>query len=126
MAKKTQVLFVDDLDSGVADETVAFSLDGKTYEIDLSGENALGLRGAMQIYVDAARTTSNGKVKRTRKARAGSTMVEPVFSDGAAPAPELTAESRTQIREWARSNGHQIGDRGRISETILAEYAAAH
>ena len=40
MAQKVQVLLVDDLDGGEATETVAFSLDGTTYEIDLSSDNA--------------------------------------------------------------------------------------
>ena len=40
MAQKVQVLLVDDLDGGEADETVAFSLDGVAYEIDLSTNNA--------------------------------------------------------------------------------------
>ena len=44
MAQKVQVLLVDDLDGGEATETVAFSLDGNSYEIDLSSENASKLR----------------------------------------------------------------------------------
>ncbi|MBN9376412.1 MAG: Lsr2 family protein, partial [Cellulomonas sp.] len=40
MAQKVQVLLVDDLDGGTADETVTFALDGISYEIDLTTENA--------------------------------------------------------------------------------------
>ena len=40
MARKVQVLLVDDLDGGAADETVSFALDGASYEIDLSSDNA--------------------------------------------------------------------------------------
>src|SRR3954469_22450687 len=55
MAQKVQVLLVDDLDGGEADETVSFSLDGATYEIDLSGSNAKRLRDSLQPFVDHAR-----------------------------------------------------------------------
>ena len=40
MAQKVQVILVDDIDGGAADETVSFSLDGVSYEIDLSTTNA--------------------------------------------------------------------------------------
>ena len=44
MAQKVQVVLVDDLDGGSADETVTFSLDGVSYEIDLSHDNAAAFR----------------------------------------------------------------------------------
>ena len=46
MAQITQVKLVDDLDGGEAAESVSFSLDGKTYEIDLSEKHAAALRDA--------------------------------------------------------------------------------
>lgn len=55
MAQKVQVILVDDLDGGQADETVAFSLDGTDYEIDLSNEHAQELRGAFDRYLQVAR-----------------------------------------------------------------------
>ena len=54
MAQKVQVLLVDDLDGGEADETVTFALDGKTYEIDLTTANADKLRDALEPYLRAA------------------------------------------------------------------------
>ena len=45
---KWQVVLVDDLDGGPADETVTFSLDGVSYEIDLTHDNAAALRDALQ------------------------------------------------------------------------------
>ena len=44
MAQKVEVLLVDDIDGGEADETVSFSIDGTSYEIDLSKKNAAKLR----------------------------------------------------------------------------------
>ncbi|CAM5341078.1 hypothetical protein SANTM175S_06449 [Streptomyces antimycoticus] len=55
MAQKVQVLLVDDLDGGEADETVTFSLDGKSYEIDLTTTNADKLRDALEPYTKGGR-----------------------------------------------------------------------
>lgn len=132
MARKVETLFIDDLDGSEATEAVSFGLDGKAYEIDLSGDNAVKLRNALGLYVEAARTVgksrSNGKVGRKAKAVKAT---EPQFSsngNGSSDTPPLamTTEARNAIREWARANGHSIGDRGRIPEAILTEYSAAH
>jgi hypothetical protein len=72
MAQKVQVLLVDDLDGGEATETVAFSLDGTTYEIDLSSDNAGKLRKEFAPYVDHARKASGGATGgRRRRTRTG-------------------------------------------------------
>ena len=55
MAQKVTVLLVDDIDGGTADETVSFSLDGVSYEIDLSAKNAGKMRDAFAQYVGQAR-----------------------------------------------------------------------
>ena len=41
-----------------------------------------------------------------------------------AAAPKGTSNAR--IREWARSNGYKVSDRGRISAEVVAAYEAAH
>ncbi len=46
---------VDDLDGSEAEETVNFELDGRKYEIELSGMNATELRSALMPYIDRAR-----------------------------------------------------------------------
>ena len=51
MAQITQVKLVDDLDGGEAAESVAFSLDGKAYEIDLSEKHAAALRDAFAPFI---------------------------------------------------------------------------
>lgn len=108
MAQKVQVLLVDDLDGGEASETVSFSLDGTTYEIDLSSDNAGKLRKDFQSYIDHARKGGGGGGRR-RRARTG-------------PGRERSAE----IRAWARQRGHKVSERGRIPATIIAEYEASH
>jgi hypothetical protein len=110
VAQKTLVILEDDIDGGEADETVTFALDGTTYEIDLNEKNADALRDAFAPYVGAARKAGRGRVVAARPRR----------SSSARPA-DLTA-----VREWARANGHQVSDRGRISAQIQDAYDAAH
>lgn len=107
MAQKIQVILLDDLDGGSADETVSFALDGVSYEIDLSAQNAAELRGSLARFVDSARK-SGGRRARSRAA---------------------SGRGRTDtgaIREWARSKGLKVSDRGRIPSDILAKYEEEH
>jgi hypothetical protein len=67
MSQKVQVLFVDDLDEGPADETVQFALDGTTYEIDLSTRHADELRDALKDYIQHARKVGSAPRRSTRK-----------------------------------------------------------
>lgn len=110
MARKVQVSLVDDLDESDADETVSFALDGATYEIDLSEKNAAALRDALATYVAHGR-------------RAGRTASAPRASRGSG---RVDREQTQAIREWARKNGHQVSDRGRIPSTVLEAYNSAH
>src|ERR1700683_4324675 len=107
MAQKVQVLLVDDLDGSEATETVAFGLDGASYEIDLSTGNAGKLRKELANYVEHARKAS--APARRRRARTG-------------PGRERSA----QIRQWAKQRGYKVNERGRIPGNIVAESEAAH
>ncbi|MBB4929265.1 hypothetical protein F4561_000085 [Lipingzhangella halophila] len=109
MAQKVQVLLVDDLDGGEAEETVSFGVDGTSYEIDLSANNASKLRDALAPYVEVARKAPQktaGRGKRQQRS---------------APSRERSAE----IRAWAKAAGKQVNERGRIPAAIVAEYEAA-
>ncbi|HJE57025.1 MAG TPA: Lsr2 family protein [Nocardiopsis listeri] len=109
MAQKVQVFLVDDLDGGEAEETVTFGLDGSTYEIDLSADNAGKLREALGPFVEASR---KAPAKQGRGgARRGSRN---------APSRERSAE----IRAWAKAAGKPVNERGRIPAAIVAEYEA--
>lgn len=109
MAQKVTVLLVDDIDGGTADETVSFSLDGVSYEIDLSAKNAGRMRDAFAQYVGQARRVGGrSSGGRGRARRAG-------------------GDNRTaEIREWARANGHKVNERGRIPATVIEAYDKAH
>ena len=117
MAQKVEVKVVDDLDGSEPAGTVSFALDGRSYEIDLSDDNAARLRGSLASFVAAARRSS-GAPRRRRDAR-GSTGVDSV--------PARTGqENTTVIRSWARENGHVVSERGRIPKAVVQAYQAAH
>jgi hypothetical protein len=108
MAQRVQVILEDDIDGGTAVETVTFGIDGNTYEIDLSKKNAAKLRDALAPYVGSGR----------RAGRAASTARR-----GSARASGRNDRGRIQaIREWARTNGHAVSDRGRIPAAIVEAY----
>ncbi|WNV84888.1 Lsr2 family protein [Umezawaea sp. Da 62-37] len=118
MAQKVFVQLVDDLDGteGEDIETVQFGLDGVTYEIDLGQKNGAKLRDALADVVASARRTGG-------RARRGSV----VTSIGTKPpAAGHTKEQSRAIREWAKSNGHELADRGRIPAGVAKAFELAH
>jgi len=111
MAQKVQTLLIDDLDGGEAETTVRFGLDGADYEIDLSGKNAEALRGALARYVDAARRAPGSAARRP--GRSGRRTAS-------AGGPDSTA-----VREWAKSHGFEVKDRGRVPAELVVKFQAA-
>ena len=111
MATKTSVVLIDDLDGSEADETIRFALDGVSYEIDLSSKNATKLRNALAPYIAAARRVG-GRAARGRAVKT---------TRGAASRKPETAE----IRAWAREQGYEVSDRGRIPSEIIEAYKKA-
>lgn len=95
-----RIVLVDDIDGSDADETVEFSVDGVTYEIDLSSENAKGLREAFEPFKTAGR-----RVTASRK--------------GGRPTKRtVLPASPREIRDWARSQGIEVSDRGAIPTDV--------
>ncbi len=109
MAQKVHIVLEDDLDGSPATETVSFGLDGKTYEIDLNDKNAGKLRDALAQYVGAGRSV--GGARRGGRKSASATNLGP---------------SAREVRDWARSNGHDVPDRGRIPADVRAAFDAAN
>ncbi|WP_020496180.1 histone-like nucleoid-structuring protein Lsr2 [Sciscionella marina] len=110
MAQQVTYSLVDDLDGSDADQTVEFGLDGAIYEIDLSEENADRLRETLADFIESARRSGG----RARRGRAGS----------GAKANKVAAdrEQNQAIRDWARKNGFQVSERGRIPAEVLEAY----
>ncbi|MFA7762280.1 Lsr2 family protein [Streptomyces sp. NPDC048723] len=107
MAQKVQVLLVDDLDGGEADETVTFALDGKTYEIDLTTANAEKLRGLLDPYTKGGRRTGGRASAGRAKGRTAAASGNP---------------DTAEIRAWAKSQGMSVNDRGRVPQEIRDAY----
>jgi hypothetical protein len=116
MAQKVLVQLIDDLDGTAAEdvETVNFGVDGVVYEIDLKAENASKLRDGLADFVAHARRAGG-------RAKCGA----------AATTRTIVGEARTKeqtkaIREWARKNGHELSDRGRIPAQVIDDFEKAH
>ncbi|MQA63759.1 MAG: Lsr2 family protein [Actinophytocola sp.] len=108
MAQKVFVSLVDDLDGSEADETVEFGLDGVSYQIDLSAANAGELRDALAQYIEHSRRAGG----RKRAARLG----------GPGRSASADREQNQAMRAWARKNGYDVSDRGRIPTEVVEAF----
>jgi hypothetical protein len=112
MAERIVRQLIDDLDGSEipndGGERIEFSLRGVDYRIDLSSANAAKLDKAMKPFIDGA-----AKIGRRRRTKAG--------SGGSASKEQLAA-----IRDWARKNGYEVAERGRIKADIMEAFEAAH
>ncbi|QWF85823.1 histone-like nucleoid-structuring protein Lsr2 [Amycolatopsis sp. CA-230715] len=118
MAQKVHVEVLDDIDGTEASQTIPFGLDGVSYEIDLSDDNAAALRAEFEPYVMAGRRTGGRKVRLATGQSASVT--------GTSAAPSATDRERNrQIRAWAQDNGYDVAERGRLSSEIIEAYETA-
>lgn len=123
MAQRVEILLVDDVDGSEATQTVRFGLDGMEFEIDLNDAHADEMRSAIDKFVNAGRRKGGTRRAAGRpKASAGKTVV-------ASPRPSKTTQvpaSLEAVRAWARANGHNISDRGRIARSVMEAFEAAN
>lgn len=98
MARRTHIEIIDDIDGTEAAGSVDFALDGVKYTIDLSEDNAEKLRSDFAPWIEKATERSSKKSARTETQK---------------------------IRAWAKENGIEIRDRGRISAEIVEAYYLA-
>ena len=113
MAQKVNIVLVDDIDGSEATETVTFGLDGTSYEIDLNDTHAAGLRDVLAPFIGHGRKVGSAPRRGARRSGSGS-------------APSTSGPSAKEIRDWARENGHDVPDRGRVSAEVREAYDAAH
>jgi hypothetical protein len=105
MATRTTIALEDDLDGGPADETLQFRIGSSEYQIDLNARNAGKFRTQMAPFVDHARKA--GRAQRR-------------------PGRSATARHHSAgIRSWAKENGIEVSDRGRIPASLIEQYEAA-
>ena len=109
MAQKIQTLLIDDLDGSAADGTVHFGLDGAEYEIDLNTKHAQELRDALARYAGAARRVGGATRRPARSARRGA----------------ASGLNTTEVRDWAKAQGIEVKDRGRVPAELVVKFKAA-
>jgi hypothetical protein len=90
-------------------ETVFFALDGTSYEIDLTAKEADELRAALKNYIALGRRASPSRPASGPRTGSG-----------------RTPEELAHIRTWAKENGHEVSERGRIKKDILDAFDAAN
>lgn len=111
MARKVVTIFEDDLTGKeVAQDDihqVKFTVDGIDYLLEGASATTDKFYKALEPFTAAA-TRIGG---RTQRGRAGK---------------RSTAEQLDRIREWARENGYEVSDRGRIAGNVVEAYNAAN
>lgn len=100
---------IDDLDHTAPAETITFSLEGTHYEVDLAPHNRDALRELLDQFIVVARRRPGGH--RRRATLTGTTS---------------RAQRARAIREWARTNGYDIADQGRIPNAVVEAYDRHH
>ena len=111
MARQIRVILTDDLDGSEGAQTVEFALAGQAYSIDLSEANTRKLEEALAPFIEKAERV--GGRGRARKAAPRSSS-------------SRSSSNTAAIREWAKANGFQVSDRGRIPADVVAAYEAAN
>jgi Lsr2 len=107
MARKIETVFTDDLDGSVADATIRFGLDGTDYEIDLNTAHAEQLRETADRYIQAGRKVG-GVGRKTGRSTA-----------------RRSGPSSSEVREWAKDQGYEVKERGRIPAELVVKFQAA-
>jgi nucleoid-associated protein Lsr2 len=112
----TKTVLVDDLDDRTEGaETIRYYWRG-WYEIDVSAKHLADMDKAFSVYVNSSRKLTGapaailGKPKRAAGGR-----------DRSAAARATSAE----IRSWAKANGIEINNRGRIPDNVITRYEAS-
>lgn len=107
MAKTTLIQITDDLDGSKDAQEISFSFQGNRYTIDLAKKNLAAFEKALKPYISAATKAPKGSTRTSRSAK-----------------PKSMNQDLAAVREWAKSAGIEVSDRGRISKAVLDQYAA--
>jgi hypothetical protein len=112
MAKTVVVKLTDDIDGGDAEETIHFSLDGKSYEIDVNATNAAAVRAAFKPFIAKGRASTGGG--RSRAARPSAASGEKTLFS------QLSDDEKKRFRAWAN-----MATARRISDSRVNSWVAA-
>lgn len=114
MATQTTVTFVDDIDGSTEGvERYTFNWLGTDYEIDLAPKSAKKLIDVMTTYADKATRVPKSRPSNSERGRVSATPTPP-------------KEDIQAVRSWAREQGFEVSERGRVSQAIKEAYDQAH
>jgi len=116
MAQRTRVVLISDLSGEEIAEgdgaTATFTINGASYEIDLTSKEAQEFDAHFERYVGAARRTGGRRSTNRKGARAKPT------TSGKYDAKAL--------RAWAQSNNIDVPARGRIPAAVVEKFKTAN
>lgn len=117
MARQFIEILSSDLSGTESDDVkhIKFGFKGQAYEIDLTEEEAEEFSELLDQYIKVARKDNAAPAPRRSAARGGKSVVE-----------EQTGATPAQVRDWAKENGHEVSERGRIHQDVIDAYNAAH
>ncbi|WP_030777360.1 histone-like nucleoid-structuring protein Lsr2 [Streptomyces sp. NRRL S-920] len=111
MAQKTVVTYIDDLTGEESEEisTHTILVNGAGVEIDLTPDNYDDLLERLSPYLtaDGARRV-RGTAGKSKPRKAGS------------------SQDTAAVRAWAKENGFEVNDRGRVPASVREAYDKAH
>ncbi|MER6520047.1 Lsr2 family protein [Streptomyces sp. NPDC001553] len=87
--------------------TATFGLGDTWYEVDLTAEERKKLEEALKPFLKVSRKAGKAAPKKR-------------------VVPETTPEERDTIRAWAKKEGYDFADRGRIPKAVMKAYDEAH
>jgi hypothetical protein len=132
VAQKVLTTLQDDIDGTKASETIIFSLDGASYEIDLNAKHANKLRKTFAPFVNAGRRVGGRSTRRlpgSALVGTGATKTKPTKAGGGrtkvVPRQTPTPVDPTAVRVWAAANRIKVSPRGRISAAVIEQFRAA-
>ena len=109
MAKHEKVYYTDDLDGTEGAAPFTFGVEGKWYTIDLAEANRNRLQEALAPFLAEAKPVAGERAATRRAGR-----------------PASGKSSANEIRIWAREQGMEVSERGRVKDEIRQAYEAAH
>lgn len=114
MVTQLHTFLVDDIDGSEGDvSTIQIALDKVNYEIDLSPASEARLREKLDRFVAVA-TPVKPQVPGARRGR----------KSAATARTRPDKEQTLAMRKWARDNGYEVSNRGRIPKKIQEAFEA--
>lgn len=107
----TKEIRISDL-SGEPDAVAThIAFDGDLYEVDLTDDEREEVAHLVGVYLNAGRRIGPVQVAGTKQKQR--------------EVPETTYDEREEIKRWARKNGFDIAERGRIPKNVMKAWYAA-